>query len=438
MKRLFQWGITCAVATALLTGCGFWQGRPKVKLIVKVPTLAMTCVTEPDVREAYDILKQGAADFAAQYKEADVDMEVVKFDLAEEQAYVTDCFDTEAATDILFEDYFNMNTYVHTGRVVPLDDIITAEWRQDVSEKYWQMSQFKGKTYMLPYLLRQNVVGYHRSLFRQAGLDRYVNDGPAIQSWSNEDWDVILSTLAARLPTHTYALAMYARNEQSDTHTMVWLRRYGSTFFDEEGHVRLSTPEGIAGLQALKDSYDKGYYPPHCEGLEVRDCGKLFWNKQLAVKMINGPGSDSRDADVGLVNFPSRDGKGLATVFVTGFEVFDNGSAEKVKAAKAFLKFFYGTDRYLACSAGNMPLSHRMADAYGSRIYRLQAFRDNEEQVIDFMQGNPNWRGVRSVFYRHIQDLLTGEKSASETAAALDRDCNAAIEEGRQNSTYHD
>ena len=34
-------------------------------------------------------------------------------------------FDTEDATDILFEGYFNMAGYIHTGRVIPLDSLIT-------------------------------------------------------------------------------------------------------------------------------------------------------------------------------------------------------------------------------------------------------------------------------------------------------------------------
>ena len=37
----------------------------------------------------------------------------------------------------------------------------------------------------------------------------------------------------------------------------------------------------------------------------------------------------------------------------------------------------------------------------------------------------------RQVFYRNINDLLTGEKSPEEAAAAIDESCNAALEQGR-------
>ena len=63
---------------------------------------------------------------------------------------------------------------------VPLDDVVTQEMRGDVDNSYWKMASAEGRIYMLPYLARQNVLGYHRSLLRQAGLGRYVSDGEDI------------------------------------------------------------------------------------------------------------------------------------------------------------------------------------------------------------------------------------------------------------------
>jgi len=435
MRRSFSLMLCAALLTVSLCGCS--SRKPAVTITLKVPTLAMTCTTNPDIKEAYDVFEEAAKDFAAQYTAADVTVRLIKFDLAEETAYIPDTFGTKDAPDILYEDFFNMGTYIYSGLVVPLDDIISDSLRADVHQSYWEMSQVNGKTYMLPYLARQNVLGYHRSLLRAAGLDRYVSDDEAIGNWTLAQWDEIMSVLAEKLPENTYAVAMYAANEQSDTHTMTWLRSHGSSFFDAEGAFHLDTPEGIAGLQWLRDNYVKGYYPPNCENLVARDCGKLFWNNQLAIKMINGPGSDASDPDIGLVNFPDETGNGIATTFVTGFEVFDNGDAARLQAAKDFLKYFYGTEKYLDYSAGNMPVCTSVAQKYEAQIDRLKAFTDNAGHVVDFMHNNPNWRGVRSVFYLHIQDLLTGAKTAARTAAEIDRDCNAAIEEGKQTGKLH-
>jgi multiple sugar transport system substrate-binding protein len=439
MKKILLTAVAalCLAAFAALALHGFAKTKPRVTLTFKMPTLATRCINDPSVREAYDIFTKATADFAAQYKDADVTFRLVKFDLADESKYIPGCFDKSDAADILYEDFFNMSTYIYTGRVVPLDDVIGAGLRRDIDDSYWKMGSARGRTYMLPFLARQNVLGYHRSMLRKAGLSKFVSDGEDIQSWTLDEWNEVLSTLAKRLPAGCYALAMYAANEQSDTHIMTYIRSHGSQFFDKNGRFDLETPQAVAALKWIKSNYDKGVYPPNCENLVARDCGNLFWNNQLAIKMINGPGADAEDTDIGLVNFPGADGKGLATAFVTGFEVFDNGDPARVKAAKDFLRFFYGSEKYMDYSAGNMPVSARVTGKYKDRIYRLASFKKNEDLVVDFMHNNPNWRGVRAIFYKHIQELLTGAKTPQQTAAALDRDCNAAIEQGRREGKLH-
>lgn len=432
--RLLLLLIICLVVG--VSGCN--SNKPKVKkqitITLKVPTLEMTCVTDSRIKEAYDFLQIVTKDFSAQYKEADVKFNIVKFALTDEDQYIKDCFDTENATDILYEDFFNMSTYIYTGRVIPLDDIIDAQWRQDINENYWKLGKRQGRTYMLPYLSRQNTLAYNKDLFRMAGLEKYFSRDDVVQSWTLEQWDDILAKLKANLPANTYAVAMYARDDQGDTHTMTWLRSHGSTFFAKDGKVNLNTPEGIAALKWLKANYDKGYYPPSCENIAIKDCGRLFWNEQLAIKMNNVQNTDFDDSKLGLVNFPSKDGKGMVTVFTTGFGVFDNGNADKLKVAKDFLKYFYHNDKCLSYAAGNRPASNKTVEKY--EVYRGTAFIDNAPRVIDFMGETPNWRGIRNVFYKHIQDLFIGQKTPEQVAAELDADCNAAI--AKDVSKFHE
>ena len=69
---------------------------------------------------------------------------------------------------------------------------------------------------------------------------------------------------------------------------------------------------------------------------------------------------------------------------------------------------------------------------------RDRAYTANAANTVDFTANNPNWRGVRDVFYTHIHELLAGPKTPQETAEALDADCNAAIEAGWANSKLHE
>lgn len=71
-------------------------------------------------------------------------------------------------------------------------------------------------------------------------------------------------------------------------------------------------------------------------------------------------------------------------------------------------------------------------------IEEWEEYYRNSENVVDFTANNPNWRGVRAVFYPHIRKLLRREETAAQAAEGIDRDCNEAIEEGYRNGSLHD
>ncbi|MDO4304150.1 MAG: hypothetical protein Q4D94_09565, partial [Bacillota bacterium] len=100
----------------LLAGCGSHaesedEAKEQVHLIVKTPTLTMTYSDE--ITESYDLLKLALDRFVEEYDEADVTYELVKFAYTDVEEYIGDAFDTENATDILFDGYLNMATYIH-------------------------------------------------------------------------------------------------------------------------------------------------------------------------------------------------------------------------------------------------------------------------------------------------------------------------------------
>ena len=415
--------------------------KPEVTLTIKTPVLQMTSYKDKEINDTYTFMKKLATAFESQYKDANVKINVVQFEKANEDEQIIGCFDTEDATDILYEEYFNMSTYVHTGRVVPLDNIISQEIRNDISSSYWDISKLNEKTYMMPFLGMQNTLCYNKDLFKQVGLEKYITDEDIVQNWSLKDWEIILKTLQKKLPENIYTMLMYGKNEMGDTHIITLLRSRGSTFFDENGRVKLTTKEGIESVQWLMDCNKKGYYPANAENLEINDCYELFVNGQLAI-YINNAVLDATlkktNINYGNVNFPSIDGKGFTTNFLTGFEVFDNGDEERLKVAKDFIKFVYENDEYLEYSAGAIPCSNKVADKYKDVLKDKQKYIDNNETGWNFTGNAPSWRKVRDVFYKDIKELLYGEKTAEEIAKQIEENCNKAINEGYANSKLHE
>ena len=415
--------------------------KPEVTLTIKTPVLQMTSYKDKEINDTYSFMKKLATAFESQYKDRNVKINVVQFEKADEDEQIIGCFDTEDAADILYEEYFNMSTYVHTGNVVPLDDIISEKIRNDISSSYWDISKLNEKTYMMPFLGMQNTLCYNKDLFKQVGLERYVTDEDIVQNWSLADWEIILKTLQAKLPENIHTMLMYGKNEMGDTHVITLLRSRGSTFFDENGRVKLTTKEGIEAVRWLMDCNKKGYFPANAENLEINDCYNLFINGQLAIYINNAvldASMKKENINYGNVNFPSIDGKGFTTNFLTGFEVFDNGDEERLKVAKDFIKFVYENDEWLEYSVGAIPCSDKVAAKYADVLKDKQKYIDNNETGWNFTGNAPTWRKVRDVFYKDIKELLYGEKTAEEMAKQIEEDCNKAIDEGYANSKLHE
>ncbi|MCM1325550.1 MAG: extracellular solute-binding protein [Bacteroidales bacterium] len=438
-KKIIATVMAFILCGSLLTGCGS-KKKEEITLVVKVPNLVMNSVSNPEIVDSGVFLQQAGDEFATQYEAADVTVRVESFAYVDEVAAITGSFDTEDAPDILYEGYFNMASYLHTGRVVPLDDIISDELRNDIDDASWAMSMVNGKTYMMPYLSMQNILIYNKELFKDCGLEKYVADTVMIQNWTVEEWTDILDTLAEKLPMRSYPMMMYGKNNQGDTHIMSYIRAFGSPIFDESGHFDFESEESVKALAWLQSGVDKGWYPPHCENLEISDCNELFSNSQLAIHIFNNANFTLYDnmENYGYVNFPGN----VATSFVTGFEVFDNGNELKLQAAKDFIKYIYENDKWLELSAGNIPASRKVSEKYQDQITMLNEFTQNAANVVDFMNNSPNWQGndtsVRSVFWPNIHELLAKSITPEECAGNLDESCNAALDAGWESSELHE
>ncbi len=444
-KRLPGMILAGAMAVSLLSGCGGAAATAKkeVTITVKVPALTMSAVADPEITIAYEFLTKAAEDFHTQYQDANVTVNVIEFAQEDETKAIPDTLGTDQAPDVVYAGYFNISIYIHTGYVVPVDDIITDEIRSDIDQSWWDSSSLNGKTYMLPFLGLENVLSYNKKMFLDAGLEKYVSDNGEVQNWSVDEWNEILTALRASLPAEAYPMMMYAGDNQGDTHIMTLLRMFGCEFFDADGHFNIESPEGLQALQWIRDGLEAGWFPQNAENLVSNDAYNQFIMGNLAICFCNSA-LESNYANAvggaenyGFVNFPSVNGTGNNTTFITGFQVYDNGDADKLAAAKAFVKYIYESD-YLDYCAGGLPASKKTAAKYAAKLAGIQKYINVSSCNVNFTGNQPNWRGVRAAFYPHMQELLYGEKDIETIAKELDADCNAAIDEGYANSTLHE
>ncbi len=443
MKKAICSAVAFLLSCTLFSGCtGKGGGEAKKEIIINVgvgTVLSMNCYTHPEIESGYDFLVMAARDFENVYTDANVTVNVTEIDPNYENEKVSEAFGTPEAIDVMLKEYMNMSTYIHTGKAIPLDDIITDGIRADIDEKYWESSIYNEKTYMIPYLSMQNVLAYNKDMFRSAGLESYIRDD-VVTSWTLDEWNIILDTLAEKLPENSYPMMMYGADPQGDTHIMTLIRSRGCPFFNSDGSVCVSCDKGVEALEQIRTGLERGWFPPNPETLVILDNLHMFTNNQLAIYLMNSNlevFANDAGIDFGCVNFPSPDGKGYYTDFLTGFEVFDNDDEDKIAAAKAFVKYIYESD-WLYCSAGSIPVSQKVREKYAVQLEEHRMYIENAGTCINITANNPNWIGVREVFYSKFGELLYGEADAEEAAKRINEVCNQAIKEGYENSVPHE
>jgi multiple sugar transport system substrate-binding protein len=109
-----------------------------------------------------------------------------------------------------------------------------------------------------------------------------------------------------------------------------------------------------------------------------------------------------------------------------------------VRIAKDFLRYFMSSEELMNYAQIGIPASNATAERVSRHIFMQEAYTANMANTVDFTANNPNWRGVRDVFYIHIHELLAGTITPQEAAEAIDADCNAAIDAGWANSELHE
>jgi len=427
------------IIIALVFGSGCVGQKEKVNVNIKIPVHSCMPLTDKNCTSTTQFITKAWDAFQKQYKKYDVDADIITFEQTDHKKNIQDCYKTKNAADLIVGGYNNFASFIHEGYAVPLDDIITDELRNDVNPAFWKISKAEnGKTYLIPLFCLENILTYNKDLFRQCGLDKYISDKTEIQNWTIEEWEEILNTLAEKLPQGSYPYLMYAKNNQGDAHVLLLLRALGAEVFDESGRFNMSTPKGIETLAFIQNGVNKGWYPKHPELLEILENQDLFNSNRLAFYIFNSAFVDTlNNYDAGFVNFPSADGKGLSSVFIEGFMAFDNGDAKKLEVVKDFISYIYANKEWRDYATAGIPCLNSVANEYGSQIFLGKEFADNADRVVDYTGNNPNWIGVRAAFYPVMNQLLSGKITPVEAAAAIDKNCNAAIEEGYKNSKLH-
>lgn len=349
---------------------------------------------------------------------------------------------TKTLPDVFFESTFAISNYAHQGLLAPLDNIIDSKSKSDISSSVWKNVSINKKTYFYPFAQNPGMLVYNAEMFEKAGLQKYIADKEKIADWTVDDFKTILTGLKAS-NENVSPLGFYAKNNQADTWTMMYLRMFGLSFFGKDGKLTVNDKKGVEALDFIKELNDKKMITSGAESLTSNDVNAMFQNQQVAISFTNSVlykgMQDSMNNgtltkfDARLANVPNVEDPKSFT-YVLGSAVFNTNGDKRMKLAKDFVKYYSENEELIKASMNFVPVRKSLVDKEKANNPLLETYINNDKHVINFSNNTPGYVEIRNALFPEIQAALTGEKSSKDALDAFVKNGNKAIEEGQKHS----
>lgn len=461
-KKMFKYAGVTFASLALLAACGGdTEGTPDgsadggdVEITDEEVNLEVWLT--PQWQGVYDADEEGA-DYDSFFLEAaklyneehpnvNIDVQVVPGDQRDSNLSVA--LETDSLPNVFFDSTFVLSTWAHQGISLPLNDVISDESREDISDSIWENVTINDNVYFYPFSQNQGTMVYNADMLAAAGLEEYMAEADEIASWTTDELREVLTALKETNPD-VAPYGFYSMNNQADTWNMMYLRLFGNEFYDEEGLLTVNEPSGVESLEYIQSLDNDGLLVEGAESLTSNEVNAMFQNQEVAISFINtvlynnmlsdmeANVIDSFDAR--LVNIASaEDVAPPVFTYVLGSVVMDTLDEVENEVAKDFVKFYSEHPELVNASTNTLPIRSSVSEANADELPLLEAYNANEEYIINFSNNMAGYAEFRNVFFPEIQAMLIGEKTPQEALDSLVENGNKIIETGNNQSLILD
>lgn len=461
-KKVLKFGGVTLASTLLLAACGddaadegdtgTETGDGTEEVAVTDEEVSLEVWLTPQWQGVYSPEEDGA-DYDSFFLEAaelymadnpnvNIDVQVIPGDQRDSNLSVA--LESDSLPNIFFDSTFVLSTWAHQGIALPLDDAISDESREDISDPIWDNVTIEDSVYYYPFAQNQGTLVYNAEMFEAAGLEEYMADEHEIASWTTEEFETILTALQETNDSVS-PLGFFSLNNQGDTWNMMYLRSFGNPFYGEDGRLALNEPSGVEALEWVNSLDQSGLLVDGAESLSSNDVNAMFQNQEVAVSFTNtilynnmlvDMDNDVIDPfDARLANVPAVEGENPPVfTYILGSIVMDTLDDNENAVAKDFVQFYSEHEELTNASTNTLPIRSSVTDNYADELPLLQAFNQNEENVVDFSNNIAGYAELRDVFYPEIQAVLTGAKTPQEALDDLTDNGNEIIDRGNEQS----
>ena len=374
--------------------------------------------------------------FNKKYPNVHVSVEYLDYTNGDDQ--VNTAIEGKAAPDLIMEGPERLvANWGAKGLMVDLKDIFEDEASQDIYKNVKDAcASSDGKYYEYPLAMVAHCMAINKTMFEKADALQYIDAEK--HTWTTENF--FKAVEAINKSGQNDVLAVYCGGQGGDQGTRALVNNlYGGTFTNKEHtEYTVASPENIKALEELKKAKGVNFDPALVGGDEIN----LFRNGTLAMSLCwNSAQQNNKDnGEAGKTNngdeiipmmFPTDKGDPQLCGGIWGFGIFDNGDANKIKAAKAFIRFMCNDPEQAKLSVqttGYFPTHEKMTGVYdGTEI--ADTMKMFTEQFMphfgDYYQVVPGWAQARTEWWNMLQKIGQGGDVKTELAAFQEK-ANAA------------
>lgn len=326
------------------------------------------------------------------------------------------------------------------GQMVDISDLFDATDKAEINAAALAACFTEsGAAYEYPLVMTAHCMAINKTVFEKAGALQYIDQ--KTRTWTTDNFYKAVDALYKA--GYKNVGAVYCVGQGGDQGTRALVNNlYGGTFTDA-AHTKYTwdDPKNVQALEKLYATNGINFDAGIAGGDEIA----LFYNGTLqmafcwniaqqlnpnsantgAAKTLNGD-------DIMFVAFPSQ--KGTDTKLqggIWGFGIFDNGNADKIAAAKTFIKYMCDSAATAdAVKAANYFSVRNTADGADlSKIWADNAIM-NEYTVLmpylgDYYQVTKGWAEARTQWWNMLQQVGAG-KNVATVVAQYAANANAA------------
>lgn len=320
--------------------------------------------------------------------------------------------------DLILVDGPAVAAYAEAGIIVPIDDLVGDESKNDLLDSTLKQGSYDGKLYTMP--LWESSVGiyYNKKILEEAGIEvpETIED-----AWT---WDEFYEVVKALTTPERYGCTFHTNSGQIAYYYSPMLVQNGTDLISPDGSTTkgyLDSEKTVEFLNWLKRFYDEklvNIEPTPTEFFDGKSAMLLSTCYQIAILE-----SDYPDLEWGVTYYPVSNDH-VAGTPTGSWTVGITNNAKDLEAAYALLDYMTNTEANLTGCPASGYLPPRKSSAEALSIYQEEPYRKFTEQLAETGVPRPRtpvWTVLNPTFNSVVSDVIMGADPHAKLAEAVEK-----------------